>query len=262
MRAYSIGKCIKSVFANYRFLLPFLFIGIFVIAIILWSEGEKKKKIMELRSIQFSLIDDIGLHEQHGHSEGFANIKVGSNAYKVHEDLENPLEAAKTMDKLNLTATKLIDYLMNKYVHDQQNLLTIKENKRKIVKNGIKAMKKNFKTANMEENIPERSGGDTSYVIDKGEVFAMCLRDPKKNNKLQENENDLTFVLIHEMAHLFTSTYGHDTLFWNNFRFLLQEAVGINLYQPIDYKKTGSPYCGIVVTYSPLYDNSLLDYHA
>lgn len=259
MRAYSIGNCVKSVFTKYRFLLPFLFIGIFVVAVILWNESEKKKTI-ELRNIQFSSIDGLILHTEDHHPEGFTSIKVGSNAYKVHEDLENPLEAAKTMDKLNFKATKLIDYLMNKYVHDQANLMTIKEDKRTIVRNGIKAMKKNFKTANMEENIPERSGGDTSYVIDKGEVFAMCLRDPKRNNKLQEDENDLTFVLIHEMAHLFTSTYGHDTLFWNNFRFLLQEAVGIHLYKPINYKKTGSPYCGIVVTYSPLYDKSLIDY--
>lgn len=260
MRAYTIGKFIKSVFTDYRFLIPFLFIGIFVAALILWYELKEKEKIIKLRNIQFTLIDE-QLGQSESRPEGFTSIKVGSNAYKVHEDLENPHKAAVAMDKLNAKAKKLIQHLINKYIANANNINMIKKNKRKIVLHGIKAMKKNFKTANLEENIPERSGGDTSYVIDKGEVFAMCLRDPKKNNQLQENENDLTFVLIHELAHLFTSTYGHDTLFWNNFNFLLKEAVSINLYTPVDYKKTGSPYCGIVVSYSPLFDKSLTNYY-
>ncbi len=191
--------------------------------------------------------------------EGFARVKVGANSYKIHEDLENPLQAAETMDQLNTTSLALIDHLQTKYIKKSGKEL-IKEQYQKIVMDGVAALKNNFKTANMEENIPERSGGDTSYVIDKGDIFAMCLRDPKNGNKIDPKMNDLIFVLIHEMSHLFTSTYGHDSLFWNNFRFLLQEADEVGLYSPINYKKNGSPYCGIVISYSPLYDKGLVDY--
>jgi len=193
--------------------------------------------------------------------EPFTSITVGSNAYKVHEDLENPTLAAETMAKLNQTAKKLINHLNETYIDNPTGLNAIKPKYRAIVHEGIKSLTKNFVTANMEENIPERSNGDTSYVIDKGDVFAMCLRDPHNNNKVEGNNkfNALVFVLIHEMSHLFTSTYGHDDLFWANFRFLLQEAIKDGLYIGIDYKKDRSPYCGIVISYSPLYDPKFSD---
>lgn len=192
--------------------------------------------------------------------ESFTKIKIGSHTYKVHEDLENPQGAAETMDKLNTAAKQLIEHLEQKYL-SKKTELGIKQEYVKRVIEGVQSMKKNFKTANLEENIPERSGGDTSYVINKGDVFAMCLRDPKNDHKLDPKFNTLSFVLIHELAHLFSSTYGHDDIFWNNFKFLLQEAELVGLYEAVNYKRDGSPYCGIVVTYSPLYDNKLVNYY-
>lgn len=193
--------------------------------------------------------------------EGFARVRVGGNSYKIHEDLENPQQAAETMDKLNTVAHTLIDKLYKKYIDNPSGLNNIRPDKQDIVRAGIIAMKSNFKTANMEENIPERSGGDTSYVINKGSVFAMCLRDPKNGNQIDPKFNALVFVLIHEMAHLATTSFGHDTLFWNNFRFLLREAIQFNLYELENYKVNGSPYCGIVITYSPIFDSKLEDYY-
>jgi hypothetical protein len=193
-------------------------------------------------------------------NEGFQNIRAGENSYKVHEDLENPQEAAQMMDRLNTTAHTLIAHLTQKY-NEPSHINAIKSQYQSIVKKGVHALKKNFRTANMEENLPSRSGGDTSFVIDKGDVFAMCLRDPKNNNKLDDRYNNLTFVLIHEMAHLAHSGWGHPVEFWEMFRFLLKEAVSINIYQSADYKSAGSPYCGIVVSYSPLYDTTLKDYY-
>jgi len=189
--------------------------------------------------------------------EGFQKIRAGNNFYKVHEDLDNPERAAETMDKLNTIAITMISHLETKY---SNGVDTIKPEYRKLVRNSITQLRKNYRPSNLEENIPERSGGDTSYVINKGDTFAMCLRDPKENNKLDDKMNDLTFVLLHEMTHLFTNTFGHDTLFWNNFKFMLEEASEAGLYNPIDYKRNGSPYCGIVITYSPLFDKSLLEY--
>ncbi len=198
--------------------------------------------------------------DQHEKVEAFASVRIGSNSYKVHEDLENPYKAAELMDQLNVTARTFIDRLKSKFTPDKIN--NIHPQYRDRVTYCIDALQRNYRSANLEENIPERSGGDTSYVIDKGEVFAMCLRDPHQNNKLDDKKlNELTFVLIHELTHLGTQTYGHDDLFWNNFKFLLQEAVKFGLYKPVDYKKVGSPYCGIVISYSPLYDPKLVEYH-
>ncbi len=192
--------------------------------------------------------------------EDFAQVRGGDNYYKVHEDLDNPQGAAETMNKLNTIAMTLINYLEHKYNSIENIRYHIKPEYVSTVQDGIRALKRNYKTASLEENIPERSGGDTSYVIDKGAVFAMCLRDPKNNNQLDDKINGLVFVLVHEMSHLFTRTYGHDASFWNNFRFMLKEASNIGVYTPINYNRTGSPYCGIVITYSPLFDSNLIDY--
>jgi len=68
------------------------------------------------------------------------------------------------------------------------------------------------------------------------------------------DENTLTFVAIHELAHVMTESVGHKTEFWQNFKFLLKNAVNIKLYTPIDYKKKNQKYCGMTITDNPYYD--------
>jgi hypothetical protein len=244
-------EAFKWIYENKRILAFLVFFGL-CIACIVWCLVEHSK-LDELRKVQFTPIRQV---------EGFQKIRAGRNSYKVHEDLENPEEAAQLMDKLNTTATTLIDYLLGKF-NNPAALEHIVPSKRATVLRGIRDLKAKFKTASLEENIPSRSGGDTSYVIDKGEVFAMCLRDPKNNNKIDDKYNNLVFVLLHELAHIanFVS-FGHDMPFWNMFKFLLQEATELGIYQPVNYKQTGSPCCGIVITYSPLFDGALSEWHA
>lgn len=193
--------------------------------------------------------------------EGFAQFMVGGNSYKMHEDLNDPQQGAVIMDNLNTVAHKLIDHLTAYYITNRKGIEQVKPEWRREVYYSIIALKDNFVTAHMEENIPSRSGGDTSYVVDKGDVFAMCIRDPKKGNKLEENFNELSFVLIHEMSHLACSEFGHPVAFWRIFRFILQEAVSIGLYRPVEYSKVRPMYCGIAITYSPLYDTNLEEMH-
>jgi hypothetical protein len=219
------------------------------------SYHKPSKQILE----GFNIIKSI--ENMFGNKDNFENIKVGANTFKVHEDLDNPLGAAQLMAKLNKTAKRLIYNINDKFINDPNGLLLIKPEFRDRVHTGILALTKNYTTASLEENIPERSGGDTSYVVNKGDTFAMCLRDPKQNNKLQDSYNELVFVLVHEMSHLFTSTYGHDFMFWCNFNFLLNEAVNAKMYNVVNYKSIQTPYCGITVTYSPLFDTGLDQYY-
>ena len=68
------------------------------------------------------------------------------------------------------------------------------------------------------------------------------------------DENTLTFVALHELAHIMSKTIGHNTEFWNNFKFLLEHAVKIGIYDPIDYKKKPKKYCGMTISDNPYYD--------
>jgi hypothetical protein len=66
--------------------------------------------------------------------------------------------------------------------------------------------------------------------------------------------NTLTFIAIHELSHITTKSIGHKQEFWQNFKFMLENAVDIGLYSPEDYKKQPKEYCGMKITDNPYYD--------
>ena len=65
----------------------------------------------------------------------------------------------------------------------------------------------------------------------------------------------MTFVALHELAHLADENYGHNESFWRYFKTILEEAVAFGIYIPVDYGKTPDRYCGLLVQSNPLYTN-------
>ena len=51
-----------------------------------------------------------------------------------------------------------------------------------------------------------------------------------------------------------TSSIGHKQDFWENFKFLLENAKKAGIYNPEDYKKTPQDYCGEKIDDNPLFD--------
>jgi hypothetical protein len=84
--------------------------------------------------------------------------------------------------------------------------------------------------------------------VNKGEKIVLCLRQKNTNELVAKNV--ILYVTIHELAHLMTSEVGHTKTFWNNFKFILQEAVDIGIYNKTDYSKEPAKYCGIKITSS------------
>ena len=193
-------------------------------------------------------------------SNKLVSIQVGDTSYRVQEDLENPHSAAELMDRISGIAKSIIDHMKKKYIIDSNGMKNVRPEYQYKVNTGIKNLEKNFNPKNLIENLPDHFDKDTSYVVDKGEVFAICLRDVHNNNSLTIDMNEMVFVVVHELSHLFTISYGHEFEFWANFRFLLNEVVQMGLHIPINYKMQKKPYCGNHITYSPLYDNGLPDY--
>ena len=93
----------------------------------------------------------------------------------------------------------------------------------------------------------------TAYSENKGAKIAFCLNKAKDGPKLIDI-NTLTFVALHELSHIMTSSIGHKQEFWSNFKFLLENAKKANIYQPIDYKANPQEYCGTNITDNPYYD--------
>lgn len=94
------------------------------------------------------------------------------------------------------------------------------------------------------------SSKHTSYTVNKGEKINFCLRQRGDNNNLVEL-NTLTFVAIHELAHVMSESVGHGPEFWKNFRFLLKEAISIDIYQYQDFREKPVAYCGTQITDTP-----------
>lgn len=114
---------------------------------------------------------------------------------------------------------------------------------------------KNFDAdpSRFSESTPDASY--TSYSVNKGEHVHMCLRQRNSREELV-NENVITFVALHELAHCGTSEVGHTPLFWNNFAWVLKKAEEIQIYEYTDFAAHPVEYCGIHITDQPTYDKT------
>jgi len=119
-------------------------------------------------------------------------------------------------------------------------------------RDNVKRLVENFNPRTIKETLP--TSEYTAYSENKGEKIAFCLNKKKHDNDNLIDQNTLMFVAIHEVAHIMTLSVGHTDEFWQNFKFLLENAVELGIYEPIDYKKNPKNYCGMNISDNPYYD--------
>jgi hypothetical protein len=110
---------------------------------------------------------------------------------------------------------------------------------------------KGFNPKKISETLP--TSELTAYSENKGEKIAFCLNTSKNGSKLIDI-NTLTFVALHELSHIATESIGHKQEFWENFKWVLQNAKEGGIYSPVDYKKNPEEYCGMTINDNPYYD--------
>ena len=137
-------------------------------------------------------------------------------------------EAAILLSKLNKLSLIFIKKLLIKYPNNEK----------------IKRLAENYKPNKIHET--NKMSPFSSYTLNKGEHIHLCLRD-KTTNEF-EDYNTLVYVLVHELGHLMTLKYGHHEQYWQNFLFLLENAVEFNMYKYVNYKESPVRYCGVNVT--------------
>lgn len=115
----------------------------------------------------------------------------------------------------------------------------------------VQRLVQKFNPTKISETLP--TSEFTAYSENKGEKLAFCLNKEKDGTQLID-ENTLIFVAIHELAHITTVSEGHKQEFWQNFKFLLENAKAAGIYDPVDYKKKPQSYCGMDITDNPYYD--------
>lgn len=153
------------------------------------------------------------------------------NRYYLVRQLQDKQSAADLLASINKDLQRLVNHLVAKYPQKPE----------------VKRLFENFNPNNVSEGSVQ--SGYTSYSVNKGERIILCIRQKDTANSFVD-KNILLYVAIHELAHLATESVGHDQTFWDNFKFILNEAVEINIYKKIDFTSNPTPYCGIKITSS------------
>jgi len=154
--------------------------------------------------------------------------KIDNRKYIVRK-LPDARSATDKLANINIKILKLINYIKDKD------------------KDGIDRLVRGFNPDSLSET--GVNAKYTSYSVNKGEKISICIRN--KENNMFMNDNIIMFVVIHELAHIMTIQIGHPKEFWDNMKYLLEQAEEINLYQPEDYENNPQMYCGMEINSSP-----------
>tara|TARA_B100000242_G_C42986180_1_gene457737 strand:+ start:505 stop:1113 length:609 start_codon:yes stop_codon:yes gene_type:complete len=160
---------------------------------------------------------------------------VDGNKYCVREREKMEL-AADLLAEVTRNCKLLVYYMKEKYPDDER----------------VKRLVDGFNPKRIMETLP--TSELTAYSENKGEKVAFCLNRKKKENSRMIDLDTLTFVAIHELSHVMTKSVGHKAEFWQNFKFLLENAKEAKIHQPVDYKNEPAEYCGMTITDNPYYD--------
>jgi hypothetical protein len=175
----------------------------------------------------FAIIIYCYVKKQYGEVE-YVKSKVDGKKYLVRR-LHDSQKAADMLAELANDCQTLVRHLLAKYKDRPETM----------------RLYQNFNRNEITEGSPD--SGYTSYSINKTSIV-LCLRQKESHDFAEKNV--IRYVLYHELAHLMTESIGHTKEFWDNFKFMLAEAVSIGLYVKQDYNNKPMPYCGIRITSS------------
>jgi hypothetical protein len=160
---------------------------------------------------------------------------VDGNKYCVRER-EKLQAAADLLAKITEKCKQLVLYIQKTHPEDER----------------AERLTKGFHPQRVMETLP--TSEFTAYSENKGEKLAFCLNRKRKGEDNMIDEHTLMFVAIHELSHIATKSIGHKSEFWDNFKFLLENAKEAKLHDPEDYKENPTEYCGMKISDNPFYD--------
>jgi hypothetical protein len=158
----------------------------------------------------------------------YVQSSVDKKQYLVRK-LSDKQQAANYLANINIDLSALVKHMVAKYPSNED----------------AQQLYKNYNPDAVSEGSIE--SGYTSYSVNKGEKLILCIR---QKDKSFVKKNVILYVAIHELAHIMTKEVGHTTMFWDNFKFLLQEAIDIGIYEKINFSAQPHEYCGIQITNS------------
>ena len=161
-------------------------------------------------------------------------------------------QAADMLAKVRQRMIKLVEYVKQTCATTSQT--HTKEEKED--QNKFGTYKERMERLVMRFNPDRMSEGNedvryTTYTLNKGEKIVFCLRARGEDDRVHDLEM-MTFVAIHELAHIASVTEHHTPEFNANFAWLLKKAMDCGVYQFEDFNTRPRKYCGINVTDTPV----------
>ena len=159
---------------------------------------------------------------------------------KVHKRNQEISQVKSTVDNRTYIVRKLPDALLAANKLAEINKLKDKD------RDGISTLKERYNPNELSET--GLGAKYTSYSVNKGEKISICVRH---KDKTFIDDNIIIFVVIHELAHVMTTSIGHTPEFWDNMAFLLEEGEKVGIYKPENYKENPVDYCGMEINSTP-----------
>lgn len=241
-------------------------------------DGNLKMGIIIVISIVMIYLFYINYFKYSYHNTSSVESCVGKcEKYNVHNSYNDKKEAATILQDINKRNKTLIEHLKNKYLNNgfTPNMDSIKNNRIDVIPFTAEQLTKldnnnyiqervsqlitNYNSNEIFEISPLNSSGVTSYTQDK-KTLILCLRKKELSSNGSNDLHDIntiTFVVIHELAHMMNNLWGHKMNFWILFKFMLINSIECGIYTPVDYSKKPIVYCGLLISYNPLFDNTV-----
>jgi len=164
--------------------------------------------------------------------------------YQVLYNTNDPNISVTLLSQLNARIIKLLRFMQRRQYGASKRVQLI-----------TKRLLRRYNPDTLVEHIPHFLELNTAYTSGPGDQIGMCLRHG--GNGLYHDIDLITFVAIHELAHVALNERGHSFRFWCIFKHLLGEASAANVLAAHNYEKDPQKYCNMDITYNPLYDEEL-----
>jgi len=167
-------------------------------------------------------------------TDKFEPIKSDINGknYNVRSqgEPEEKIKTANHLAEISDRVDKLVSYMYENNLPDPEI---------------AKRLKKRWSGINFRETSQNESSA--AYTVNKGDEMRLCV----KNKGKMEEINTSMFVVLHELGHVMSISYGHNEEFRNNFSYIVHLASALGFYKPENFDNEPVEYCGTEINTTP-----------
>ena len=161
--------------------------------------------------------------------------EVNGKHYSVRSDTINKKESADYLATISEKVDTLVLYMVNNGLPNYETATRLKNR---------------WENCELRETASHESAA--AYTINKGDEMRLCVRTKGVGaNNILEDMNTSMFVVLHELGHLMSISYGHNEEFRDNFSYIVHLASSIGIYKPEDFDNKPVEYCGTEINTSP-----------